>query len=147
MSSFKKSIKSEDTKKLNDKTIKPSERIFKYEIKAKENILYLGSELFVYEEDAGKLFLKKTVLLYNKILKKLVNDYIYRFGFGESGIIRMYDDLEECIMILIKNKIVEQYSKNSEIKEMRQEIIKLERKGDVVIDVQGFNRESTYIKK
>ncbi|EQJ88628.1 hypothetical protein [Clostridioides difficile] len=47
----------------------------------------------------------------------------------------MYDDLEECIMILIKNKIVEQYSKNSEIKEMRQEIIKLERKGNVVIDV------------
>ncbi|EOY7170356.1 hypothetical protein NQ830_12275 [Clostridioides difficile] len=135
MSSFKKSIKSEDTKKLNDKTIKPSERIFKYEIKTKENILYLGSELFVYEEDAGELFLKKTVLLYNKIFKKLVNDYIYRFGFGERGIIRMYDDLEECIMILIKNKIVEQYSKNSEIKEMRQEIIKLERKGNVVIDV------------
>ncbi|EGT5447347.1 hypothetical protein ACRVX5_11795 [Clostridioides difficile] len=135
MSSFKKSIKSEDTKKLNDKTIKPSERIFKYEIKTKENILYLGSELLVYEEDAGELFLKKTVLLYNKIFKKLVNDYIYRFGFGERGIIRMYDDLEECIMILIKNKIVEQYSKNSEIKEMRQEIIKLERKGNVVIDV------------
>ncbi|EQJ88663.1 hypothetical protein [Clostridioides difficile] len=85
MSSFKKSIKSEDTKKLNDKTIKPSERIFKYEIKTKENILYLGSELFVYEEDAGELFLKKTVLLYNKIFKKLVNDYIYRFGFGERG--------------------------------------------------------------
>ncbi|MCP8337704.1 hypothetical protein NMG03_01185 [Clostridioides difficile] len=135
MSSFKKSIKSEDTKKLNDKKIKPSERIFKYEIKTKENILYLGSELLVYEEDAGELFLKKTVLLYNKIFKKLVNDYIYRFGFGEKGIIRMYDDLEECIMILIKNKIVEQYSKNSEIKEMRQEIIKLERKGNVVIDV------------
>ncbi|HHY0047905.1 TPA: hypothetical protein ACVT6Z_001494 [Clostridioides difficile] len=135
MSSFKKSIKSDGTKKLNDKTIKPSERIFKYEIKTKENILYLSSELFVYEEDAGELFLKKTVLLYNKIFKKLVNDYIYRFGFGEKGIIRMYDDLEECIMILIKNKIVEQYSKNSEIKEMRQEIIKLERKGNVVIDV------------
>ncbi|ENY8630175.1 TPA: hypothetical protein KPE78_001173 [Clostridioides difficile] len=132
---FKKSIKSEDTKKVNDKTIEPSERIFKYEIKTKENILYICSELFVYEEDTGRLFLKKTVLLYNKIFKKLVNDYIYRFGFGERGIIRMYDDLEECIMILIKNKIVEQYSKNSEIKEMRQEIIKLERKGNVVIDV------------
>ncbi|MDO0213528.1 hypothetical protein KLN56_10785 [Clostridioides difficile] len=132
---FKKSIKSEDTKKVNDKTIEPSERIFKYEIKTKENILYICSELFVYEEDTVRLFLKKTVLLYNKIFKKLVNDYIYRFGFGERGIIRMYDDLEECIMILIKNKIVEQYSKNSEIKEMRQEIIKLERKGNVVIDV------------
>ncbi|HBG0867813.1 TPA: hypothetical protein KPG21_000468 [Clostridioides difficile] len=146
---FKKLIKSEDTKKVNDKTIEPSERIFRYEIKTKENILYICSELFVYEEDTGRLFLKKTVLLYNKIFKKIVNDYIYRFSLKGGRFIRMYGHSEEYIMILIKNKIAEQYSKNSKIKEMRQnsevekmrqEMIKLEEKGNIVIDSHSFNR-------
>ncbi|VFF10401.1 hypothetical protein CDIF29631_04014 (plasmid) [Clostridioides difficile] len=48
----------------------------------------------------------------------------------------MCDHLEEYIMILIKDKIEEQYFKNDKFKEIRQEIIRFEKKGQVTIKLK-----------
>ncbi len=82
------------------------------------------------------MFLKKNVFLYNKIFKEIIIDDIYRVNLAEGRFIRMCDHLEEYIMILIKDKIEEQYFKNDKFKEIRQGIIRFEKKGQVTIKLK-----------